>query len=256
MDPPGEIGRLPVVPPARKQGYARAAAGARAISIRPIDAWQRRLQSGQAGADMLRALNQLGPKRALALFADWTDRIAAGEVPPTPPRPQGIERNVVITEWDWAHPKGYLHDEVSTDRRNPTLNPNGLIYGSMELSADYLPVLDPVNNKISQVELTVRDPRTPAGRRSDDDPAVAILGSRSAVEQQEQRPQPDVRRPGPALDHVGGPACRQPRLLQAGFEPPVSQAVSDRACRAGTSPCTTRRPASSRTSAPVSGPTT
>ena len=125
-----------------------------------VDAWQRRVQSGQAGADMLRALNQLGPKRALALFADWTDRIAAGEVPPTPPRPQGIERNVVITEWDWAHPKGYLHDEVSTDRRNPTLNPNGLIYGSMELSADYLPVLDPVNNKISQVELTVRDPQT------------------------------------------------------------------------------------------------
>ena len=53
------------------------------------DAWQRRLQSGQAGADMMRALNQLGPKRALALFADWTDRIAAGEVPPAPPRPQG-----------------------------------------------------------------------------------------------------------------------------------------------------------------------
>src|SRR5436309_12403075 len=35
-------------------------------------------------------------------------------VPPTPPRPQGVERNVVITEWDWADPKAYLHDEVST----------------------------------------------------------------------------------------------------------------------------------------------
>jgi hypothetical protein len=125
-----------------------------------VDAWQRRLQSGQAGSQMLSALNQLGAKRALALFADWTDRIAAGEVPPAPPRPQGLERNVVITEWDWAHPKAYLHDQVSTDRRNPTLNPNGLIYGSLELSADYLPVLDPVNNRTSQVELTVRDPNT------------------------------------------------------------------------------------------------
>ena len=61
-----------------------------------------------------------GSERALAMFADWTDRIAAGEVPPAPPRPQGIERNVVITQWDWADPKAYLHDEVSTDRRNPT----------------------------------------------------------------------------------------------------------------------------------------
>lgn len=125
-----------------------------------VDAWQRRLQSGQAGSQMMSGLNQLGPKRALALFADWTDRIAAGEVPPVPPRPQGIERNVVITQWDWAHAKGYLHDQVSTDRRNPTLNPNGLIYGALELSADYIPVLDPVNHRISQVELTVRDPAT------------------------------------------------------------------------------------------------
>ena len=106
-------------------------------------AWQRRVLSGQAGPDMMRGINQLGTQRALAMFADWTDRIAAGEVPPAPPRPQGIERNVVITEWDWADPKAYLHDEVSTDRRDPTRNANGLIYGSLELSADYLPVLDP-----------------------------------------------------------------------------------------------------------------
>jgi hypothetical protein len=125
-----------------------------------VDAWMRRVQSGQAGANMMSTLNQLGAKRTLAVFADWTDRIKAGEVPPTPPRPQGLERNVVITEWDWADPKAYLHDEASTDRRNPTLNANGLIYGALELSADYLPVLDPVHNTISQVKLTVRDQAT------------------------------------------------------------------------------------------------
>ena len=123
-------------------------------------AWERRVQSGQAGSQMLGTLNQIGAKRAFALFADWTDRIAAGELPPEPPRPQGIERNVVITEWDWADPKAYLHDVVSTDRRNPTVNANGLLYGSLELSADYLPVLDPVHNTVSQVPLTVRDPNT------------------------------------------------------------------------------------------------
>ena len=106
------------------------------------------------------ALNQMGRERALAMFADWTDRIAAGEVPPAPPRPQGVERNVVITLWDWADPKAYLHDVVSTDRRNPTVNAKGSIYGALELSADYLPVLDPVRHIASAVELTVRDPET------------------------------------------------------------------------------------------------
>jgi hypothetical protein len=124
-------------------------------------AWDRRIQSGQAGAQMAGGVNQMGKERALAMFADWTDRVAKGEVPPAPPRPQGIERNVVITQWDWADPKAYLHDEVSTDRRNPTLNANGLIYGSLELSADYLPVLDPVRHTTSQIKLTVRDPNTP-----------------------------------------------------------------------------------------------
>jgi hypothetical protein len=124
-------------------------------------AWERRLQSGQAGAQMISGLGQLGRDRALALFADWTDRIHAGAVPPAPPRPQGLERNVVITQWDWADPKAYLHDEVSTDRRKPTVNANGPIYGALELSADYLPALDPVTHTISQVPLTVRDPNTP-----------------------------------------------------------------------------------------------
>ncbi len=126
-----------------------------------VAAWERRLQSGQAGGQMTASLDQFGKKRVLAMFADWTDRIAAGELPPAPPRPQGVERNVVITEWDWADPKAYLHDVVSTDRRNPRVNANGKLYGSLELSADYLPVLDPVRNATSQVKLTVRDPATP-----------------------------------------------------------------------------------------------
>src|SRR5687768_14409210 len=64
-------------------------------------AWLRRTASGQAGGAMMGALQQMGAPRTLRMYAEWTDRIAAGEVPPTPPRPQGIERNVVITMWDW-----------------------------------------------------------------------------------------------------------------------------------------------------------
>jgi hypothetical protein len=67
------------------------------------DAWIRRISSGQAGANMLQiAMGQLGgvPPKYLA---DWTDRIATGELPATQPqRPRGVERNVVATVRDWA----------------------------------------------------------------------------------------------------------------------------------------------------------
>ena len=47
-------------------------------------AWARRILSGQAGNNMANGIAQLGPERALTMFADWTDRIAAGELPPIP----------------------------------------------------------------------------------------------------------------------------------------------------------------------------
>ena len=126
-----------------------------------VAAWDRRIESGQAGGSMSNGLNRMGRQRTLEVFADWTDRIAAGELPEAPPRPQGIERNVVITQWDWADPKVYLHDEVSTDKRNPTVNANGPIYGALEASADYVPVLNPADHVSGQVALPVRDPDTP-----------------------------------------------------------------------------------------------
>ncbi|HAT28227.1 MAG TPA: hypothetical protein DCS89_14510, partial [Gammaproteobacteria bacterium] len=122
-----------------------------------IEAWDRRVRSGQAGGSMSRALAGMGG-RALQMYADWTDRIAAGELPPVPERPSGLERNVVITQWDWADPTAYLHDLVSTDRRDPTRNAYGKIYGALENSADYLPVLDPQTNTIAQIPVFPEDP--------------------------------------------------------------------------------------------------
>jgi hypothetical protein len=130
-----------------------------------MEAWERRIQSGQAMAAMTGNIGRMDAKHTLAMLADWTDRIAAGELPPAkPPRPQGLERNVVITVWDWATPTSYLHDEVSTDKRNPMINANGKIYGSPEESTDMVPIFDPVTGTATQTRMPVRDPATPSSR--------------------------------------------------------------------------------------------
>ncbi|HEX4554029.1 MAG TPA: carboxypeptidase-like regulatory domain-containing protein, partial [Xanthobacteraceae bacterium] len=122
--------------------------------------WTRRLQSGQAMENMSIVIARLGPDKGVSLYADWTDRVAKGELPfAKPERPQGIERNVVITEWGWATPTHYLHDEISTDKRKPTLNANGLIYGSPEESTDEVPVLDPVKNTATVIKHPYLDPK-------------------------------------------------------------------------------------------------
>ena len=130
-----------------------------------VDAWRRRLLSGQAQAFMTRDITRLDTDVALKHFAEWTDDIAYGHLPSAvPTRPQGLERNVVITEWDWFTPTTYLHDEIATDRRNPRVNANGKIYGSPEDSSDFVPVLDPMASTASQVLHPVRDPATPSTR--------------------------------------------------------------------------------------------
>jgi hypothetical protein len=130
-----------------------------------VEAWARRLESGSARAQMARDINRLDPARALRLFADWTDRIAAGELPSAKPdRPQGIERNLVITMWDWSRPTAYLHDAVSTDRHNPRINANGKVFASAEDSTDLLPVLDPGTHAVTELTHPVRDPQTPSSK--------------------------------------------------------------------------------------------
>jgi hypothetical protein len=127
------------------------------------ETWEARIQSGQAATNMVNNIGRLDTQRALKLFADWTDRIAAGALPPAAPqRPQGVERNLVVTLWDWSDPKAYLHDSISTDRRDPTRNPNGPLYGATEESTQDLPVLDPVKNTATTIHIPVRDANTPS----------------------------------------------------------------------------------------------
>ena len=64
-----------------------------------LHAWDQRVQIGGSGGGMNGGMNRMGRERSLQMFAGWTDRIMAGEVPPVPPRPEGLERNVVLTQW-------------------------------------------------------------------------------------------------------------------------------------------------------------
>ena len=116
---------------------------------------------------MMNGIGNFDTGRALANLADWTDRVKKGELPfAKPSRPAGMERNIVVTEWDWNTPQGYLHDEISTDRRNPTFNAHGLVYGSPEESSDFIPWLDPVDNKSGLIKSEFRDPKTPSTKTS------------------------------------------------------------------------------------------
>ena len=122
------------------------------------DAWMQRIQAGQAGELMVNIIAGQLQAAPLGYLADWTDRIAKGELPhATPKRPEGIERNVVVTTLDWSDEKHYLHDLISTDKRNPTVNGGGPLYGQPEYSMDYFPVLDLKTNTATLEKAPVRD---------------------------------------------------------------------------------------------------
>src|SRR6202035_3578414 len=109
----------------------------------PVAAWSQRIHksrpvlAGGAGGEgggestvtrmMVGNMEQYGGQRGLKMFADWTDKIAAGALPPTPPRPMGVERNVVLTIWSWPSNGRFMHDDIASDKRDPTVNANGPI---------------------------------------------------------------------------------------------------------------------------------
>jgi len=126
------------------------------------EAWMRRVQSGQSGEQMTNQLAGNFGGAPFKYYGEWTDRIAKGELPHAkPPRPQGVERNIVVTTWDWGTEKQYLHDLISSDRRHPTVNAYGPLYGSPEYATDNIPILDPKTSKVTFFKLPVQDQAMP-----------------------------------------------------------------------------------------------
>ena len=117
-------------------------------------AWDQRLQMGRGA--MIGPMYQLGRKRAVDVFADWTDRIMAGEIPEPPPRPDGIQQNLVLTQWGWSNPEGFVHDNVSTDKRNPKLYPDGQVFGVAQTQGR-LTITDPLKHQSRELTIPMRE---------------------------------------------------------------------------------------------------
>ena len=165
-----------------------------------VAAWDHRVQTGQRGNQMSNAMNRFGREPALAMFADWTERIADGEIPDAPPRPSGLEQNVVVTLWDWGQDTSFIHDEIATDKRNPQMNAGGPVYG---VSAGHGTVtfVDPVANTATELTIPVRpDPETMPTRFPD-----VITPSYYWGDQELWGVNPDERSDphNPMLDHKG-----------------------------------------------------
>jgi hypothetical protein len=125
----------------------------------PQQAWDYRLRGGVRGVQMNAAAVLLHRDTTINMLVDWTDRIARGETPAeAPARPSGLERNLVLTLWDWGTDHSFMHDENSTSKNKPTVNANGPVY-AVSAGHGSLVVLDPKTNRTKEIDIPTRDPR-------------------------------------------------------------------------------------------------
>lgn len=122
-----------------------------------LEAWEKRTKVGPSGPSMGSFFMNFGePVRTE--IANWTDRVAKGDAPKVgPPRPAGLERNLVISLWDWGSPIDGRSDNVAGDTRIPTANANGPIYGVAEM-VDSLTMLDPVEHRVRNIKVPTEAP--------------------------------------------------------------------------------------------------
>ena len=214
----------------------------------PAEAWERRVQSGQAGT------GDGGRHRAIGQTARAEDvrgldrsRGARANIrKDAPPRPQGIERNVVITQWDWADPKAYLHDEISTDKRNPTVNANGADLRIAGGEPRFPAGARPGAQHYEPGEGAVRDPNTPLAAPKHA-AAFAVLGRRSDLGQPHDVHNPMFDEQGRVWIHVcESVRPENPAWCKAGSSHPSAKLTPVEDFWTATGGCTIRRPSRCR----------
>ncbi len=121
-----------------------------------MDAWEWRLGVGVRGTSMYSTMSGMGKDITLKAFADWTEAIEKGALPPVPPRPSGIERNIVSTQWDVGDDHSFMHDEISTDKNRPTVNGGGPNY-AVNAGHGSLVILDQADNSQYSLDIPTRE---------------------------------------------------------------------------------------------------
>lgn len=116
-----------------------------------LEAWDERVKRGLAGDLMTSQFSRL--RRQRTMFSEWSERVVAGSFPANAPsRPSGVERNVVITLWDWGGPTTFVPQEAASDTRDPRVNANGRIYGPAQ-SHDALLWVDPTTHTTGEIRM-------------------------------------------------------------------------------------------------------
>jgi hypothetical protein len=120
-----------------------------------LQAWDERLKRGASGEVMAEQFARLRGQRTM--LSEWTERIAAGAYPlEPPPRPRGIERNVVISLWNWGAAATAADGEAASDTRGARANANGRIYGASRFD-DRLIWVDPATSSAGELKIpTIR----------------------------------------------------------------------------------------------------
>ena len=167
---------------------------------------------------------QFGP-RGMAMYADWTDRIAAGEVPEAPPRPQGVERNVVVTLWDWSTTEGFVHDTISTDKRNPTSTPTvpSTAFRGSARPMSTSSTRCATRQRVWRCRFATRTRRTPTPQKSLE--PSPYWGEEIIWSGQASLHNPMLDRHRAGLAHACDSCGRQSGVLQTGIEPSIRPAV-------------------------------
>ncbi len=120
------------------------------------EAWEWRLGVGVRGTNMYSLLGQMGKDPTLNSLATWTEDIEKGVVPPTPPRPTGIERNIVATLWDVGDDHSFMHDQISTDKNHPTINGGGPNY-AVNAGHGQLVIMNQSDNSTLALDIPTRE---------------------------------------------------------------------------------------------------
>ncbi len=146
----------------------------------------------------------------------------------------GVERNIVATVRDWSTDKAYMHDLSGTDRRNPTVNAYGKLYGAPELSTDEFPILDPKTNTATVApRARSQDPNTPTTQEHAADATVRRTGAakRSGTARRTRTTRCSMSKAASGTRPSCARRTTRPRICKAGSDHPSAKLFPLRALR-------------------------